>query len=52
MLAAFSVENLINVDYIKYMCRSPASGYVAPSPGITFKASLTLRAGVKGNNSL
>ncbi len=58
VVAAFSVENLLNVDYTKYMCCSTADGYVVPSPGITFKASLTLRYGVKddsakakGNNS-
>ena len=47
--AAFSVENLLNVDYTKYMCCSTAAGYVVPSPGITFKASLTVRYGIKDN---
>jgi hemoglobin/transferrin/lactoferrin receptor protein len=46
----FSVENLLNQDYRKYMCCSSESGYVVPSPGITFKASLTIREGIKGNN--
>ena len=35
---AFSVENLPNVDYTKYMCCSTASGYVVPNPSITFTA--------------
>lgn len=50
LLAAFSIENLLNVDYTKYMCCSTAAGYVVPSPGITFKASLTIRYGVKSNS--
>lgn len=45
-----SVENLLNVDYTKYMCCSTAAGYVVPSPGITFKGSLTVRYGVKGDS--
>lgn len=48
--AAFSVENLLNVDYTKYMCCSTAAGYVVPSPGITFKGSLTIRYGVRNNS--
>ncbi len=47
--AAFSVENLLNVNYTKYMCCSTEAGYVIPSPGITFKASLTVHYGVKGS---
>lgn len=47
--AAFSVENLLNVDYTKYMCCSTAAGYVVPSPGITFKGSLTIHYGVKSS---
>jgi hemoglobin/transferrin/lactoferrin receptor protein len=50
VLAAVSVENLLNVDYTKYMCCSTAAGYVVPSPGITFKGSLTIRYGVKGDS--
>ena len=50
VLAAFSIENLLNVDYTKYMCCSTAAGYVVPSPGITFKGSLTVRYGVKGDS--
>ena len=49
--AAFSVENLLNQDYTKYMCCSTAAGYVVPSPGITFKGSLTIRYGVKSSSS-
>ena len=49
-VAAVSVENLLNVDYTKYMCCSTAAGYVVPSPGITFKGSLTVRYGVKGDS--
>lgn len=45
---AFSVENLLNVNYTKYMCCSTEAGYVIPNPGITFKASLTVHYGVKG----
>jgi hemoglobin/transferrin/lactoferrin receptor protein len=48
VFAAFSIENLLNVDYTKYMCCSTQSGYVVPSPGITFKGSLTVHYGVKG----
>ena len=47
---AESDENLLNVDYTKYMCCSTAAGYVVPSPGITFKGSLTVRYGVKGDS--
>ncbi len=47
--AGFSVENLLNVNYTKYMCCSTEAGYVIPSPGITFKASLTVHYGVKGS---
>lgn len=47
VVAAFSVENLLNTDYTKYMCCSTAAGYVVPSPGITFKGSLTVHYGVK-----
>jgi len=47
VVAAFSVENLLNTDYTKYMCCSIAAGYVVPSPGITFKGSLTVHYGVK-----
>lgn len=47
--AAFSVENLLNVNYTKYMCCSTDAGYVIPNPGITFKASLTVHYGVKGS---
>ena len=43
-------ENLLNVDYTKYMCCSTAAGYVVPSPGITFKGSPTIRYGVKGDS--
>ena len=50
VVAAVSVENLLNVDYTKYMCCSTAAGYVVPSPGITFKGSLTVRYGVKGDS--
>ena len=46
--AGFSVENLLNVNYTKYMCCSTEAGYVIPSQGITFKASLTVHYGVKG----
>jgi outer membrane receptor protein involved in Fe transport len=49
VLAAFSVENLLNENYTKYMCCSTNSGYVVPSPGITFKGSLTVHYGVKEN---
>ncbi len=47
VVAAFSIENLLNVDYTKYMCCSSAAGYVVPSPGITFKGSLTVHYGVR-----
>jgi hypothetical protein len=50
VVAAVSVENLLNVEYTKYMCCSTAAGYVVPSPGITFKGSLTVRYGVKGDS--
>jgi outer membrane receptor protein involved in Fe transport len=50
VVAAVSVENLLNVDYTKYMCCSTAACYVVPSPGITFKGSLTIRYGVKGDS--
>jgi len=50
VLAAFSVENLLNENYTKYMCCSTNSGYVVPSPGITFKASLTFHEGMKGSS--
>lgn len=49
VIAAFSIENLLNVNYTKYMCCSTEAGYVVPNPGITFKASLTVRYGVKGS---
>ena len=45
-----NIKNLLNVDYTKYMCCSTAAGYVVPSPGITFKGSLTVRYGVKGDS--
>ncbi len=32
LVAAFSIENLLNQDYEKYMCCSSESGYVVPSP--------------------
>jgi len=47
---AVSVRSLLNADYTKYMCCSTAAGYVVPSPGITFKGSLTIRYGVKGDS--
>ncbi len=50
VLAAFSIENLLNLDYTKYMCCSTAAGYIVPSPGITFKGSLTIRYGIKDNS--
>jgi hypothetical protein len=50
VVAAVPVENSLNVDYTKYMCCSSAAGYVVPSPGITFKGSLTIRYGVKGDS--
>ena len=33
VLAAVSMENLLNVDYTKYMCWRTAAGYVVSSPG-------------------
>ena len=50
LLAAFSIENLLNENYTKYMCCSTSSGYVVPSPGVTFKGSLTFHEGVKGSS--
>jgi outer membrane receptor protein involved in Fe transport len=50
VLAAVSVENLLNVDYTKYMGGNTAAGCVVPSPGVTFKGSLTIRYGVKGDS--
>jgi hemoglobin/transferrin/lactoferrin receptor protein len=50
VLAAFSIENLLNENYTKYMCCSTNSGYVIPSPGITFKGSLTFHEGIKGSS--
>jgi hemoglobin/transferrin/lactoferrin receptor protein len=49
-IAAFSIENLLNENYTKYMCCSTAAGYVIPSPGITFKGSLTIHYGVKDSS--
>jgi hemoglobin/transferrin/lactoferrin receptor protein len=49
VIAALSIENLLNVNYTKYMCCSTEAGYVVPNPGITFKGSLTVRYGVKGS---
>jgi hypothetical protein len=37
LVAAFSIENLLNQDYEKYMCCSSETGYVVPSPGMTTK---------------
>lgn len=48
VLAAFSVENLLNENYTRYQCCSTQAGYVVPNPGITFKDSLTIHEGVKG----
>lgn len=48
VLAAFSVDNLLNVNYTRYECCSTQAGYVVPNPGITFKGSLTFHEGVKG----
>ena len=48
VLAAFSIENLLNENYTKYMCCSTQAGYVVPNAGITFKGSLTIHEGVKG----
>ncbi len=48
VLATFSVENLLNENYAKYMCCSTSAGYVVPNPGITFKGSLTAHLGVAG----
>ena len=47
VLAAVSVENLLNVDYTKYMCWRTVAGYVVPSPGNTVKGSI--RYSVKGD---
>jgi hypothetical protein len=33
VLAGVSMENLLNVDYTKYMCWRTAAGYVVSSPG-------------------
>jgi hemoglobin/transferrin/lactoferrin receptor protein len=49
VLAAFSIDNLLNENYTRYMCCSTYAGYVVPNPGITFKASLTFHEGVKGS---
>ena len=42
VVAAVSVENLLNVDYTKYMCCSTAAGYVVPSryhvPGFAYRS--------------
>jgi hypothetical protein len=43
-----SVENLVNEDYRDYMCCSSEFGYIVPSPGITFKASLTIHEVLTG----
>jgi hemoglobin/transferrin/lactoferrin receptor protein len=51
VLAAFSVDNLLNENYTKYMCCSTYAGYVVPNPGITFKGSLTFHEGVKGGDA-
>jgi hemoglobin/transferrin/lactoferrin receptor protein len=51
VLAAFSVDNLLNENYTKYMCCSTQAGYVVPNPGITFKGSLTFHEGVKGGDA-
>jgi hemoglobin/transferrin/lactoferrin receptor protein len=48
VLAAFSVDNLLNENYTRYMCCSTEAGYVVPNPGITFKGSLTVHEGVTG----
>jgi hypothetical protein len=50
VLAAFSVDNLLNENYTKYMCCSTQAGYVVPNPGITFKGSLTFHEGVKAGS--
>ena len=50
LLAAFSVDNLLNENYTRYMCCSTYAGYVVPNPGITFKGSLTFHEGVKGSS--
>jgi hemoglobin/transferrin/lactoferrin receptor protein len=48
VLAAFSVDNLLNENYARYMCCSTEAGYVVPNPGITLKGSLTIHEGLKG----
>jgi hemoglobin/transferrin/lactoferrin receptor protein len=48
VLTAFSVDNLLNENYTRYMCCSTQAGYVVPNPGITFKGSLTVHEGVTG----
>ncbi len=48
VVAAVSVDNLLNENYTKYMCCSTQAGYVVPNPGITFKGSLTIHEGLKG----
>ncbi|HUC49579.1 MAG TPA: TonB-dependent receptor [Xanthobacteraceae bacterium] len=47
VLAAFSVDNLLNVNYTKYECCSTQAGDVVPNPGLTFKGSLTFHEGLK-----
>ena len=51
LLTAFSVENLLNENYTRYMCCSTQAGYVVASPGITFKGSLTYRFGIKDSEA-
>ena len=55
VVAAVSVENLLNVDYTKYMCCSTAAGCVVPSPGITWTVLSTRhfqRGGGRGQQLL
>jgi hemoglobin/transferrin/lactoferrin receptor protein len=50
VIAGFSIENLLNQEYARYLSAIPnptgsGSPIALPSPGITFKGSLTVRFG-------
>jgi hemoglobin/transferrin/lactoferrin receptor protein len=50
ILASFSIENLLNEQYAKYLTYYPgatssAAATAFPQPGITFKGALTIRFG-------
>jgi hemoglobin/transferrin/lactoferrin receptor protein len=50
VMAGFSIENVLNQEYARYLSAIPnptgsGSPIALPSPGITFKGSLTVRFG-------